>query len=375
MNVTSSPMTKELVLFAAENYNMTEETVIQQKFLGITMTIASALRAATWLGSAAGAVSTGIGCFDLVKSAANGEQVTDDSKTSCILGAAGTVIGFGTAGASKYFTKKAAAAAAARAAALPPNLPPLELGSNFRQAMELTRFGGTPSKRHPWKRGLEERGVPVEQEWDQYFHNDFTEKLIRDSNVGEGVFLGYNDDAHQLSRRDGVHPLAPRFKFEHPKRGPMVLSTMFTNTTAHITVEPWIQQNPTISKRWQEEYRKEVLDNKRLVEGRFDHEAANADPADISVDAKNTFQAAEDSLHCSLKGKAWPLDHVSAKVSRRFRKCVLSGVSKVFDVQVYDDTNRATIGYASVGIFDDHGHDDDLGNLQPQPPIVGGESC
>merc|ERR1711879_902668 len=148
------------------------------------------------------------------------------------------------------------------------------------------------------------------------------------------------DDAHQLSRRDGVHPLAPRFKFEHPKRGPMVLSTMFTNTTAHITVEPWIQQNPTISKRWQEEYRKEVLDNKRLVEGRFDHEAANADPADISVDAKNTFQAAEDSLHCSLKGKAWPLDHV-------------------FDVQVYDDTNRATIGYASVGIFDDHGHDDD----------------
>ncbi|RMY95623.1 hypothetical protein D0864_05306 [Hortaea werneckii] len=113
---------------------------------------------------------------------------------------------------------------------------------------------------------------------------------------------------------------------------------MFTNTTAHIT-------------RWQEEHRKEVLDNKRLVEGRFDHEAANADPADISVDARNTFQAAEDSLHCSLKGKAWPLDHV------------------------YDDTDRATIGCASVGICNDHGHDDDLGNLQPQPPIVGGESC
>lgn len=32
-------------------------------------------------------------------------------------------------------------------------------------------------------------------------------------------------------------------------------------------------------------------------------------------------------------------------------------------------------GYASVGLFNDHSHDGDLGGTMPQPPVTGGENC
>lgn len=95
--------------------------------------------------------------------------------------------------------------------------------------------------------------------------------MIRDSHFGEPEFLGYANDKHQLSKRDGVHALVPRFKFDHPKHGHMVLSTRFTNTTSHITVEPFVVGNAKIHKRFQEQYEKEVLEDNKLLEARFDH--------------------------------------------------------------------------------------------------------
>lgn len=65
---------------------------------------------------------------------------------------------------------------------------------------------------------------------------------------------------------------------------------------------------------------------------------------------------AEDSLHCALSGNTddgWPLD-------------------QVLDVQVYDTTNKATFGYATLGVFDNHDPEGDLSNTQPQPPVTGG---
>jgi hypothetical protein len=219
--------------------------------------------------------------------------------------------------------------------------------------MELANF---KHKRDSWTDHLTSRGLSPAEAHLQYFHNDLTADLIHSAGLGDPEFLGYAEDSHQLHKRDGVHALAPRFAFQHPRHGPMVLSTMFANASTHVTVEPWIIGNPRVAKRWQEQYQAEVLDNKRLVEGRFDHSATQADPGNIEVDAAEMFPVAEDTLHCALGGDGWPLD-------------------QVLDVQFYDDANRATFGYASVGVFGDAGPEGDLGNLEPQPPVTGGEDC
>lgn len=220
--------------------------------------------------------------------------------------------------------------------------------------MELTTFGKV--KRDLQRRHIAGRGLSTLEENMQFWHDDFTASMIRDAKLGEGEFLGYADDKHPLSKRDGVHALAPRFAFEHPTRGSMVLSTRFTNETTHITVEPHIIGNPKVHKRYQEEYQAEVLDNKRVLEGRFDHSATQADPGNPEIDAAEMFGTAEDTLHCLVSDDGFTLNNL-------------------IDVQFYDDSNRATFGYASIGVFDDTSPEGDLYDTQPQPPVTGAENC
>lgn len=94
-NVSARPMTKEFASFASESHNLTEDRVVVHQAFAIPITIGVVLRGATWLGSAVGVVSTGLGCYEVIKDAAGGEQVSDESKTSCITGAAAGLIGFG----------------------------------------------------------------------------------------------------------------------------------------------------------------------------------------------------------------------------------------------------------------------------------------
>lgn len=390
-NVTANPPTKDLVVHANVKQGMNETDLVIHERFPIAITLGAAVRVAGWLTSAGGAISTAIGCWEYLTAESKEEETTAASRTSCVLGLASTVLGFGckscviilqrytrkliriiVAGLGKYIEKQQATIAALRAAARPPQLDPVDLGAGFRDTMELAGFGRR-AKRHA-DSYLRERGLSTEEEYMQYFHDDFTANMIRDAKLGEGEFLGYANDTHPLSKRDGVHALVPRFSFEHPKHGSMVLATRFTNETMHVAVEPHVIGNPKVHKRYQEKYRAEVLDNHRVLEGRFDVEAAQADPGNPTVDAAEMFGAAEDTLHCMFGDNPWD-------------------TTQLIDMQFYDDSNRATAGestrpqstceyatdkpagYASIGVFDDQSHDGDLSNTMPQPPITGGEDC
>lgn len=86
-NMTSSRVpTKEMVLFAADNHNITESNLVLHEALVIGFSVAATLRVIGWLTTAAGLVSTGLGCYEVIEGAVGGEQTTAKSKASCVLG-------------------------------------------------------------------------------------------------------------------------------------------------------------------------------------------------------------------------------------------------------------------------------------------------
>ena len=188
-------------------------------------------------------------------------------------------------------------------------------------------------------------------------HNYMTHHMIRSAGFSDVEFLGYEDDSHQLSKRsDELHPLVPRFRFTHHKYGPLVMATRDTNASHHITLHPEAA-NPKFAKR-DNEFEQERLSD-HLMEGRFDRSATLADDASISADAENSFRMVEDGVECFVNEQgmtSWP-------------------ANGNIDMQMYDDTNHRTFGYGSVGVFDDHSTDSQFGDLQPQPPLTGGQSC
>ena len=84
-----------MVLFASDQRNMTESDLVVHEAFAILFTIAAALRTVTSLKTAAGLVSTGLGCYELIAATVGGEQTTGASKASCVLGIAATALGFG----------------------------------------------------------------------------------------------------------------------------------------------------------------------------------------------------------------------------------------------------------------------------------------
>lgn len=234
-----------------------------------------------------------------------------------------------------------------------PQLDAPDLGADFLESIDLDLF--SRKKRALMRRGLHERGYSSDDHHvAQLLHNHHMSRALRDGGFGDGEFLGYAHKDHQLSKRDATHPLAARFKVDHPKKGPMVLATRHANTTFHMTAEPYMHNDGSHkARRWEEQLQKEVLEN-RVTEARFDTDAIKSAPADLDIDKNKAFEDAEDGMHCVLGGDDW-------------------NFSDVFDIQGYDNTNRGTYNYATIGIFEDQSGDADIEQMQPQPPVSGGD--
>ncbi|KAI7465999.1 hypothetical protein KC351_g14683 [Hortaea werneckii] len=308
----ANPATRDLVVYAAERHNMTELEVQPVEHLAIAAAIGWVVaNPVSFTVGAAGAAGAIKGCVGAFR------DTTFDSAFFCGLGLAATIGGFG-------FAKSADKA--------------------------IRGIAGKYYGRNRWlSSGLEEIDLMV--------HNYITHLMIRDAGYSDVEFLGYEDDEHQLSKRSTeVHPLVPRFRFTHHAYGPLIMATKDTNSTHHITLHPE-ESNPKFAKR-DAQFREERLSD-HLMEGRFDKEASQSDSATLSATAQGSFGMVESGIKCFANEQGmtqWP--------------------SKgTIDMQMYDNANRVTFGYGSIGIFDDHSTDGQFHDLQPQPPLTGGMSC
>lgn len=210
------------------------------------------------------------------------------------------------------------------------------------------------------KRGGIGSGLTKRDRHDQMRHDYHVLSAVRRAGFHDAEFVGYEDDSHPFSKRDGVHPFAPRIRFTHPTGDRLVATTRDTNTSTHITLSPWFEEHEEhhLAER-AAQFRHERLNN-GLIEGRFDRQAQNADPNQLMTDAtdKQAFRVVEDSLKCFYKEKnlnGWP-------------------PGATFDMQMYDNTNKETFGYGSIGVFPNDESTAVVG-LQPQPPLTGGQNC
>ncbi|KAK5125935.1 hypothetical protein LTR85_011290 [Meristemomyces frigidus] len=343
-NVSASTPSKELVVYYADRYNVSEKAIANVEILGIGVAIGWAVsNPVSFTLTAVGVASTISGCLSAITAP------SIRGTLGCVGGLASTIGGLGLAkSADKAITGIAGRFWGRN----------LWDGSGL-ELIDLDVFTSTTPKRSAWKRDLEDRGLPPDEQDRQMLHDYLTHRTIRQAGYGEGEFLGYEPAHHQLAKRsDGVHPLVPRFRFEHHKYGPMVVATRDTNTTSHITVEPFsaakhLRRDDTFGI-----FEGERLDS-NLMEGRFDYEATQADSATLSTDAESSFDMVEGGLECFVNDQGlttWPSQ-------------------ATIDMQMYDTTNKETFGYGSIGLFTDHTTDSQFGNLQPAPPLTGGENC
>ncbi|KAI7280532.1 hypothetical protein KC345_g4697 [Hortaea werneckii] len=342
-NVSAAvPPTRDLVVYAAERHNMTELEVQPVEHLAIAAAIgwvvANPVSFTVGAAGAAGAIRGCVGAF---------RDTTFDSAFFCGLGLAATIGGFGFAKSADKAIRCIAGKYYGRNRWL----------SSGLEEIDLDVF----SKRHAWKReldsGLQSRSLSEDEHHNQMVHNYITHLMIRDAGYSDVEFLGYEDDEHQLSKRSTeVHPLVPRFRFTHHAYGPLIMATKDTNPTHHITLHPE-ESNPKFAKR-DAQFREERLSD-HLMEGRFDKQASQSDSATLSATAQGSFGMVESGIKCFVNEQGmtqWPSKGTN-------------------DMQMYDNANRVTFGYGSIGIFDDHNTDGQFHDLQPQPPLTGGMSC
>ncbi|KAE8393876.1 hypothetical protein ETB97_011821 [Aspergillus alliaceus] len=193
----------------------------------------------------------------------------------------------------------------------------------------------------------------------QKAHNHFVHKALRSLSVDDEVdFVGYAPDSHKLARRgSSVHPLAPMFRFNHHKYGPMELTSRDTGDNGvHFTISYAGHPTHHASQEKRDEFfRHERLDQ-HLMEARFDSEASGADPGDISFKGAEAFGKIEKQVEC-FAGTEW-------------------NEGNVLSVQMYDQANKATFGFASIGIFPDDSVDSGLKDFGPRGlPLTGGQDC
>ncbi|KAJ4393341.1 hypothetical protein N0V93_002549 [Gnomoniopsis smithogilvyi] len=185
----------------------------------------------------------------------------------------------------------------------------------------------------------------------QKAHNHFVHRALSQlAEEGSSVeFVGYAPANHRLARRGSTeHPLAPMFRFKHNKYGRMEVTSRDTGDNGiHFTVsyEGHDTHFATRAKR-DEFYQHERLDGSSgIMEGRFDGEASSADPGTIQFDAAGGFAQIESSVDCGV-GSDWR-------------------EGNVLSVQMYDQANQATFGFASIGMFPDNSVDSGLEGFQP----------
>lgn len=185
----------------------------------------------------------------------------------------------------------------------------------------------------------------------QKAHNHFVHRALSSlAEEGSEVdFVGYAPENHRLARRTSTeHPLAPMFRFKHRKYGRMEVTSRDTGPDGiYFTVSYAGHDTHLATKAKRDEfYQHERLDGSNgLVEGRFDSDASNADSATIQFDAAGGFDQIESTVAC-IVGDKW-----------------LDG--NVLSVQMFDQGNQATFGFASVGLFSDDSFDSGLEDFTP----------
>lgn len=188
----------------------------------------------------------------------------------------------------------------------------------------------------------------------QKAHNHFVHAALRSLAEGGGgavEFVGYAPDNHRLARRaPAEHPLAPMFRFRHARYGGMEVTSRDMGAGGgglHLTVSyEGHETHLATEERRDEYYQHERLDGSGgIMEGRFDSEASSADPQAISFDAAGAFDQIESAVECGV-GSEWE-------------------DGTVLSVQMYDQANQATFGFASIGMFADNGVDSDLEAFTP----------
>lgn len=154
-------------------------------------------------------------------------------------------------------------------------------------------------------------------------------KLILDQAFGGSDFIGYVHANHRLSGRDDehLHPAAPIYRVTHPEHGLIDIASRQHVNSTRVTAT---YANSGLEKR--QSFQDERFSD-HLMEARIDKQAALADQAFDGFDAPGSFKQIYDTLECFASGDTWPVD-------------------AVFDTQMYDISNQASFGYASVNILD-----------------------
>lgn len=202
------------------------------------------------------------------------------------------------------------------------------------------------------------RGIDAASGISQRAHSHFVYDALRRRSAGEVEFVGYAPDSHKLMRREStVRPLAPMFRFKHHKYGMMEPTSRDTGENGmHFTISYAGHPTHHASQEKRDEYFQHERPDQHQMEARFDQEASNSDPGDISFDGAGGFDQNEKQVEC-FTGTEW-------------------NEGNVLSVQMYDKANEATFGYASVGSFPDNSVDSGLQDFGPQGlPLTGGQDC
>lgn len=324
MNESSMPSTTQVKTLVANNHTTTQ--IGNQRFVAILPFLGLAYR----LGTIALAGVTLKDTIDTCKQTAGGSA----TKGACAKGVISTAFAFGGA----YSASKTLIGQAER------QLFP------HRFVNDIVELELQPILR---------RGLDDEQVQSQMLHQNTVRHLLRSMsrvNESEPEFLGYADDDHRLARRDGgLHPLVPTFRFEHYKLGSMELASRDTVNGTFFSLAPTgssmhlLGRSQQIERVRRMKKREEVYDHELItggaVEARFDTEASMANPADLQADAGELFGTFEPEFECFVQDD-FP-------------------DSAVLDVQMYDQTNHATFGFGSIGIY---GSEEDAASIETMTP-------
>ncbi|KAH8889243.1 hypothetical protein GQ53DRAFT_870292 [Thozetella sp. PMI_491] len=202
------------------------------------------------------------------------------------------------------------------------------------------------------------RDLEGREETAQKAHNHFVHRALSSLADGDVEFVGYAPDNHKLARRSSEeHPYAPMFRFTHKKYGRMELTSRDTGADGLFFTVSY-EGHPThlATKTKRDEYYQHERLSSDLMEGRFDSGASLADPYDVSFDGAAAFDQVDSEVQCGMNGN-WP-------------------DGSVMSVQMYDQANSATFGFASIGMFPDNSVDSGLQGFEPSGmPLTGGQNC
>jgi len=94
-NMTANPPTNQLVIHSNVIQSTNGTDLVLHENFPIAITLGAVVRVGGWIATLASAVSTGIGCWEYLTAESKEEETTDASRSSCVIGLAATVAGFG----------------------------------------------------------------------------------------------------------------------------------------------------------------------------------------------------------------------------------------------------------------------------------------